>query len=129
MQMKNYKVTNNGEGSICLAGRVRIDIPGMCKDVLISLPDDTAKATVSRLKQRYPLLKIVEVADGSAEARQPQASTASDADKASDAPKTDGAAPAQAAKEGDSPAQADKASDAPKTDAAQANAKNGNAKK
>lgn len=61
MQTKTYLVTNNSEGSICVTGRTRIDIPGMCKDLPLSLPENTARQTISRLKQRYPLLKIREV--------------------------------------------------------------------
>lgn len=61
MQTKKYLVTNNSEGSICVTGRTRIDIPGMCKDLPLSLPENTARQTISRLKQRYPLLKIREV--------------------------------------------------------------------
>lgn len=63
MQMKYFKVTNNADGTICLAGRTRVEIPGHCKDLTIKLPDSTARATIARLKQRYPLLKIVEVAE------------------------------------------------------------------
>lgn len=60
MQIKKYLVTNNSEGSICVTGRTRIDIPGMCKDLVLTLPENTARQTISRLKQRYPLLKIRE---------------------------------------------------------------------
>lgn len=60
MQTKKYLVTNNSEGSICVTGRTRIDIPGMCKDLPLFLPENTARQTISRLKQRYPLLKIRE---------------------------------------------------------------------
>lgn len=63
MQTKTYLVTNNGEGSICVTGRTRIDIPARCRDMKLALPEATARQTVSRLKQRYPLLKIVEVKD------------------------------------------------------------------
>ncbi len=58
---KTYLVTNQSEGSICVTGRTRIDIPGLCKDLPLSLPDNTARKTILRLKQRYPLLKIREV--------------------------------------------------------------------
>lgn len=58
MQTKKYFVTNNSEGSICITGRQRIDIPGLCKDLPLVLPENTARQTISRLKQRYPLLKI-----------------------------------------------------------------------
>lgn len=60
MKNKKYLVTNNGEGSICVSGRTRIDIPGLCKDMPLELPEVTAKATVARLKQRYPLLVFKE---------------------------------------------------------------------
>lgn len=60
MQTKKYLVTNNSEGSICITGRQRIDIPGLCKDLPLVLPENTARQTISRLKQRYPLLKIRE---------------------------------------------------------------------
>ncbi len=60
MQTKTYLVTNNSEGSICVTGRTRIDIPGLCKDLPLTLPENTARQTISRLKQRYPLLKIRE---------------------------------------------------------------------
>ena len=60
MQTKKYLVTNNSEGSICVTGRTRIDIPGMCKDLVLTVPENTARQTISRLKQRYPLLKIRE---------------------------------------------------------------------
>lgn len=58
--LKTYLVTNNSEGSICVTGRTRIDIPGLCKDLPLVLPENTARQTISRLKQRYPLLKIRE---------------------------------------------------------------------
>lgn len=61
MNTKNFLVTNNGEGSICVSGRTRIDIPGLCKDLLLELPEVTAKTTVARLKQRYPLLTFKEM--------------------------------------------------------------------
>lgn len=61
MQTRKYLITNNSEGSICVTGRMRIDIPGMCRDLPLSLPENTARQTISRLKQRYPLLKIREV--------------------------------------------------------------------
>lgn len=63
MQKKTYLVTNNSEGSICVTGRTRIDIPGKCKDLLLSLPENTARQTISRLKQRYPLLKITDATE------------------------------------------------------------------
>lgn len=68
MQTRTYYVTNNSEGSICITGRTRIDIPGLCKDLPIVLPDTTAKATVARLKQKYPLLKFSDKAP----AKQPE---------------------------------------------------------
>lgn len=68
MQTRTYYVTNNSEGSICITGRTRIDIPGLCKDLPITLPDTTAKATVARLKQKYPLLKFSDKAP----AKQPE---------------------------------------------------------
>lgn len=61
MQTRKYLITNNSEGSICVTGRTRIDIPGMCRDLPLCLPENTARQTISRLKQRYPLLKIREV--------------------------------------------------------------------
>lgn len=60
MNMKVYTVTNNGAGTVTLMGLRRVEIPGNVQNMQLSLPADTAKATVSRLKQRYPLLKIVE---------------------------------------------------------------------
>ena len=60
MKRVKYLVTNQSEGSICVAGRTRIEIPGLCSDLPVFLPEDVAKRTVSRLKQRYPLLKIRE---------------------------------------------------------------------
>ena len=66
MQTKTYLVTNNSEGSICVTGRTRIDIPGMCKDLVLTLPENTARQTISRLKQRYPLLKIREAQENMA---------------------------------------------------------------
>ena len=60
MQTKKYLITNNSEGSICVTGRTRIDIPGKCKDLVLTLPENTACHTISRLKQGYPLLKIRE---------------------------------------------------------------------
>lgn len=60
MQKKTFLVTNGSEGSISLVGRVRIEIPGNCKDHRISLSAEKARAIVSRLKRTYPLLKIVE---------------------------------------------------------------------
>lgn len=56
--MKKYLVTNLGEGTVTLMGVRRVEIPGGCVDMEMSLPEESAKATVSRLKQRYPLLKI-----------------------------------------------------------------------
>lgn len=60
MNKIKYLVTNGGEGSICIAGRQRLEIPGKCVDLEIALPDITAKTTISRLKQRYPLLSFKE---------------------------------------------------------------------
>lgn len=75
MNTIKYLVTNNSEGSICVAGRQRLEIPGKCVDLEISLPDTTAKATVTRLKQRYPLLSFRKVEDAApaAEALAPEA--------------------------------------------------------
>lgn len=70
--MKKYLVTNNGEGSICVVGRNRIEIPGLCKDMQLDLPDKTARQTVSRLRQRYPLLKFTEVKTSQAATPVPQ---------------------------------------------------------
>ena len=64
METRKFLVTNSGEGSICVTGRNRIDIPGLCVDAPIELPENTARQTVARLKQRYPLLKITEVKGG-----------------------------------------------------------------
>lgn len=78
MKNKKYLVTNNGEGSICVSGRTRIDIPGLCKDVPLELPEVTAKATIARLKQRYPLLKIRDAQEeqgGTASTEEPTAET------------------------------------------------------
>lgn len=60
MKNRKFLVTNMSEGSICVTGRTRIDIPGMCRDLPLSLPENTASQTISRLKRRYPLLKIRE---------------------------------------------------------------------
>ena len=58
MKMQKFTVTNNSSISICLMGRQRVSIPGGCKDLVIVLPDASAKATVARLKKKYPALKI-----------------------------------------------------------------------
>lgn len=63
MELKQYKVINGSAGSICLVGQRRVEIPGNAETV-ISLPVDTARATISRLKNRYPLLKISEYVAG-----------------------------------------------------------------
>lgn len=70
MKKIKYLVTNGGEGSICIAGRQRLEIPGKCVELEIALPDITAKTTISRLKQRYPLLSFKEVQEN-AEAETP----------------------------------------------------------
>lgn len=74
MKTKKYLVTNGGEGSICISGRQRLEIPGKCVNLEISLPDLTAKTTISRLKQRYPLLQFKEV-EGEPEVAAPAAKT------------------------------------------------------
>lgn len=63
MKTKRFFITNNSEGSICVTGRQRIDIPGKCRDLPLVLPEASARQTVSRLKQRYPLLKIREAVE------------------------------------------------------------------
>ena len=91
MQTKKYLVTNNSEGSICVTGRTRIDIPGMCKDLVLTLPENTARQTISRLKQRYPLLKIREAQENTAStdtSAQP-ASAGANGDKGTDGSKSD----------------------------------------
>ena len=83
MKKIKYLVTNGGEGSICIAGRQRLEIPGKCVDLEIYLPDITAKATISRLKQRYPLLSFKEAQENEGaetqaphpEASEPEAET------------------------------------------------------
>lgn len=76
MNTKKYLVTNMSEGSICVAGRKRIDIPGKCQDLPLVLPANTAKQTISRLKQRYPLLKIREAVEANATSAAPVSTTA-----------------------------------------------------
>lgn len=73
--MKVYTVTNNGAGTITLMGLRRVEIPGNVQNMELKLPADTAKATVARLKQRYPLLKIV---DGAPKAEEPKAQPVSE---------------------------------------------------
>ena len=58
MKTQKFTVTNNSGTSICLMGRQRVSIPGGCKDLVILLPDASAKATVARLRKKYPALKI-----------------------------------------------------------------------
>ena len=58
MKTQKFTVTNNSGTSICLMGRQRVSIPGGCKDLVILLPDTSAKATVARLRKKYPALKI-----------------------------------------------------------------------
>lgn len=66
MKMQKYNVTNNTSTPIALVGRVRVSIPAHCTELTISLPAISAKATVARLKKKYPALKI-ELADDSEE--------------------------------------------------------------
>ena len=96
MQTKKYLVTNNSEGSICVTGRTRIDIPGMCKDLVLTLPENTARQTISRLKQRYPLLKIREAQENMASPGTPDtgssaqpATAGANGDKGTDGSKSD----------------------------------------
>ena len=96
MKTKKYLVTNNSEGSICVTGRTRIDIPGMCKDLVLTLPENTARQTISRLKQRYPLLKIREAQENMASTDTPDtgssaqpASAGANGDKGTDGSKSD----------------------------------------
>ena len=64
---KIYFFTNMSESSICITGRTSFEIPGKCEDLRIVLPDHSAKQTVARLKQRYPLLRIKEAQVANAE--------------------------------------------------------------
>jgi len=72
MVKKKFLVTNGSDGSISLVGRTRIDIPGNCKNHIISLAPEKSQAIISRLKRTYPRLKIVEA---------PEQPSASDSDQ------------------------------------------------
>ena len=58
MSDKNFLVTNRSEGTLCITGRMPITIPGLCKDFLVTLPEETALKTVSRLSRTYRCLDI-----------------------------------------------------------------------
>ena len=60
MNKKTFFVTNHGEGSITVTGRYGVHIPGLCNDLPLSFPECAARQIISRLKQRYPLLKFSE---------------------------------------------------------------------
>lgn len=60
MQTKKYLVTNPREGGIAILGRIRIDIPGLCTNYTLALPETTAVDTIRRIKRQHPELLFKE---------------------------------------------------------------------
>lgn len=60
MQTKKYLVTNPREGGIAILGRIRIDIPGLCTNYTLTLPETTAVDTIRRIKRQHPELSFKE---------------------------------------------------------------------
>ena len=60
MQTKKYVVTNPTSSYICMMGLRRLEIPALCKDLVIELADTSAKKVIGRLRAQHPYLKIAE---------------------------------------------------------------------
>lgn len=61
---KQYLVSNPSSAPICIVGRRRLEIPAQCVNApCVFSGDEEAKATIAKLKRRYPLLKFEPVGE------------------------------------------------------------------